>query len=515
MPKPYVPDGAVLTRFVFDNSRVSIIQGPVGSGTSSGLIGRVMRHAYQQAPNKQGVRRSKWVFIRPSYPQLRDTIVKTYKEWMTPGIGSPDMIETPPYRHHIKDCPAAEMPDGTKLDIEIIFLAVEPDAPADYYQMLDSWEATGFVITELQDYPNKMAVDAIAGRAEQGRFPPLMDGGPTWWGLLGDLNAPSEGHWLPYMRGDVQFPQEWTAEKRSEFSKPAAWEFFIQPAGLIEDFDAKGKVVGYRENPQAENSRYRRLPYTQLIQGKSKAWIQTKVMNRVGMIRSGDPVFDMFSIERHATELIEPVPGFPLVVGIDAARNPFATIWQNVRGSWRCYSELGMRGVSAATFGPALKRHLFERYPEFLVDAGVAIQGAQFWVDPSATRKGDGSDDSFWSVMRALGFMVEVAPGNNLWEIRRGAMETAMLRVTPDGDMGMMIHPTDCPTLKNALYTGYVLGDDNTPNKSKSGVYADAADSAQYALLGGGEGQAVVGGSSKPRSPVKFKRERFRHRRLA
>lgn len=487
------------------------------SGTSSALIGRCWRHAIEQPPDREGIRATKWVFIRPSYPSLKDTLIKTYKFWMEPGKGSPEMIETPPFRHHItKDTPAARLPDGTRLDFEAIFLAVEPDGDESYYEMLDSWEATGFVINEAQQYRSKTAIDAIMGRAEQGRFPPRLTGGPKWFGMLMDLNAPPEGHWLPYMRGDVDMPEEWTQEKRDEYTKPDDWEFIVQPAGLREVFDTNGKVVGYEDNPLAENNRWRSKPYSKLIQGKSKSWINTKVMNRVGLIRTGDPVFEMFSLERHTSSDIEPQEGFPLIIGLDGARNPFATIWQNIRGSWRCYSELGMRGVSAATFGPALKNHIFTKYPNFCFerDDGV-IMGINVWCDPSAIRKGDGSDDSFYSVMRSLGFMVNVAPGNNLWEIRRGAMESAMLRITPDGEMGMLIHSVNAPTLKNALFTGYVLGDDNAPNKSKSGVYADAADSAQYALLGGGEGDAVVGRGPKKKTPKKPPpRKRYKSRRL-
>ena len=508
MFRPYVPDGKVLTDFVFANDRVSIIQGPVGSGSSSGLIGRMRRHAVEQRPNSEGVRQTKWVVMRPTYKDLNRTFVDTYRFWMQTGKVTPDLVGNGPITHHIKpDMACAQLGDGTKLDCQVIFLAVLPDEPPAYYQMLDSWEATGFVINEAQEYHGKTAIDKIMGRALQGRYPPAMDGGPTWFGCLMDLNAPPQGHWLPYMRGDVEMPQEWTQDKRREYEQPDDWKFYVQPPGLIEKHDTQGKMIGYQENPEAENARYRQVPYLKQIQAKSRSYIETYVMNRVGMMRKGDPVFETFSVERNVKNGMKAIPGIPLVVGMDAARNPFATVWQNVRGSWRCLSELGMQKVSASTFGPALKRHLLMKYPENMSETSQGVmQGANFWCDPSATRKGDGTDDSFYSVLRGMGIMCQVAPGNNHWEMRRGAMENSMLRMTPDGDMGMLIDGDACPTVKNALYSGYVLGEDNTPDKKKSGVYADAADSCQYALLGGGEGAAVIGRSNKVNAPVSYAR---------
>jgi hypothetical protein len=314
-------------------------------------------------------------------------------------------------------------------------------------------------------------------------------------------------------------PDHWSDKQRSEFKKPADWSFFIQPPGLIEKYDVKGKVIGYQENPLAENKKWRKLTYLKLIEGQTAGWVHTKVLNKVGMARSGDVVFPEFSVGRHTASNLEVVPGIPLVLGIDAARNPFATIWQNVRGSWRCYAELGMRGVSAAVFAPALKRLLFQRFGTFLAETDRGIVGLNCWVDPSATRKGDGSDDSFWSVMQAAGFPIVPAPGNNLLDLRMSAVSTALGRVTPNGDPGILIDGVNCPTLKNALEAGYILDSAGTqPDKGKSGIYADAADSMQYALLGGGEGQAIISGPPRPKKdpgdPSLQPRKRFMPRRL-
>lgn len=510
MQKVYMPDGEVITDFVFDDSEVAIIQGPVGSGTSSGLVNRIMRHAQQQKPNANGVRKTKWYVSRPTYKDLQETFYDTYMFWMEPGRATPPLVGNGPITHRIQPEEAcAQLADGTKLDYELIMQAVLPSEAPSYYQQFDSYEMTGWVINEGQQYLEKFAVDKVLTRAGQGRFPPKMEGGPSWFGMLMDLNAPPHGHWITYMRGDVDMPMEWGLDKRLEYEAPEGWKFFVQPPAILETFDKKGKFTGYAENPKSENGRWRKKPYMEQIKGKGRDTIETYYLNRTGSIRNGDPVHPDFSIQRHVSENMEPIPGIPLVVGLDAARNPFATIWQNVRGNWKCYSEFGMKGVPASKFGPALRRHMMQQFAGFLGEnpAGM-ITGANFWCDPSCKRKGDGTDDSFYSVMRGLGFPCQLAPGNNNVDLRRGAVDNSLTRTDGDGEPAFMVHGKNCPILKTGLYTGYVLDEFNQPDKKKSGHYADAVDSAHYALLGGGEGNAVLGRDKRLNKPVKIKRKR-------
>jgi hypothetical protein len=65
----------------------------------------------------------------------------------------------------------------------------------------------------------------------------MKDGGCAWGGLIADTNAPPADHWLPIMRGDVPPPDWMTEEKRNALKKPANWGFYMQPPGLIEDFE--------------------------------------------------------------------------------------------------------------------------------------------------------------------------------------------------------------------------------------------------------------------------------------
>ena len=77
----YEPDGEVLTEYFWDNWKFSCIQGPIGSGTSSASCMKIWRIACDQAPDYDGVRRTKWIVTRTTYKELRDTTIETWLAW--------------------------------------------------------------------------------------------------------------------------------------------------------------------------------------------------------------------------------------------------------------------------------------------------------------------------------------------------------------------------------------------------------------------------------------------------
>jgi hypothetical protein len=185
--------------------------------------------------------------------------------------------------------------DGTRVDCEVIFLAL-PD-PSVAEKVLASFEITGFFRNEGQ-FCQKSVIDELLSRCA--RFPSKRNGpGATWYGGFIDLNAPLEGHWIPYMRGDMPLPVDWTDEQKKPFIKPDAWRFFLQPPGLIEKV-VEGKTV-YLPNPKAENQKHTTQPYTELVLGKSKEWIDRRVMNKVGIYLDGKAVYPTFSESDHVS----------------------------------------------------------------------------------------------------------------------------------------------------------------------------------------------------------------------
>ena len=67
-----------------------------------------------------------------------------------------------------------------------------------------------------------------------GRYPAIKDGGPTWHGVIADMNIADQDHWTSIMRGLVPLPEGLLEDDRIALTWPARWDFFMQPPGLLE-----------------------------------------------------------------------------------------------------------------------------------------------------------------------------------------------------------------------------------------------------------------------------------------
>src|SRR5262249_49965246 len=153
-------------------------------------------------------------------------------------------FETRPYLHEIR---------VGSLELDAIFMAL--DDIRDAVSFFKSLETSLIWFNEGQ-FAQFAVIREAAARVSPPRFPAVKDGGCAWGGLILDTNAPPADHWIPIMRGDA-LPPDWMSEdQRQSMRKPASWEFYLQPPGLIEEFDKAGMLLGYRPNPMAENLKY-------------------------------------------------------------------------------------------------------------------------------------------------------------------------------------------------------------------------------------------------------------------
>ena len=499
----YKPDGPVLEAFFWDNSPVTIIQGPIGSGTSTCCMMKMWRIANEQKPGPDGCRRTRWGIVRNTYSELSETTMKTWSFWFEERVGAKygELKRTRPPNHRIK----VPCEDGTRIDMEVIFLALDEEEDI---RKLMSMEPTGWFFNEIQ-FTQKTIFDEGHSRVALGRFPPVIDGGPTWKGIIGDLNAPSEGHWIPYMRGDVAMPLEWDEDTRRQYIKPDDWKFYVQPPGLLEVIENK-RVVRYEVNQKAENRKWLSESYLEVIKGKTKEWIDARVMNRVGLYRAGKAVFESFRPEIHITDKpIEWVPEFPLIVGMDFARNPAVLFGQVIRGVIYILSEMGSENTNATTFAPLVKQHLHSSYP------GAEVT---FWGDPTGGSKGQSTDLTPFQIFGKHGMPVLAAPGNNRLPLRLETIETILIGMVA-GVPKLQIDP-ECRVLKTAMNGGYhyakikgTTRHQDTPLKDR---FSDYADALQYLALGAGFGAETVAQPKREGArPRRGQRKRFSIRRSA
>ncbi|WP_242394841.1 phage terminase large subunit [Anaeromyxobacter oryzisoli] len=229
-----------LRRFQRSDAFVRCVVGPVGSGKSSACVIELLRRAMRQAPGPDGVRRSRWVVIRNTYSQLRDTTRKTFEEWVPAEIGS---------WNEQAFTWVGEWSDGEHpVHCEVLFRSL--NRPEDVKKLL-SLELTGAYVNESREIP-KAVVDVLEQRV--GRFPAKKSGGPTWSGIWMDTNPWAKQHW-----GYKLF----TLHQGVREEDRDLYELFEQPGG---------------RSPEAEN--LENLPpgyYDRLVVGKDAEWIKSYV----------------------------------------------------------------------------------------------------------------------------------------------------------------------------------------------------------------------------------------------
>lgn len=479
--KEFEPDGDVLDRFMSSTAPVKVIQGPIGSGKSLGCAMTLWVKALEQKHGANGKRRCRAHVFRDTYNKLEDTTLKTWLEWF-PENEFGRFYWSKPMLHEIR---------VGDIELDVHFVALEDERAVDYFRSL---ETTICWFNELQ-FMERLLFDEAVTRV--GRYPRVIDGGAVRPMVIADMNAPDETHWVPVMRGDVAVPDYFTAEQRRAAVKPEKWAFFVQPPGLLEVKDSEGNVDRYEPNPAAENLKF--LPenyYANAIAGKTKAWIDANVLNRVSPRRDGKPVLPDFNRSVHvAKKALEPVPGVEIIIGCDFGRRPCAIFLQNVRGTWYVLHELIARDMGARKFAPLLRNELAQNFPGFRF---------RLWGDPSGDFKGQNDDQVPFQIFRSNQLPIQPAP-SILLSVRLQAAEAVLTRMS-EGKPALLVSPT-CTTLIAALDGGYhfrrmkVAGEryNEEPEKDE---YSDPADAWMYALLGGGEGRAVLTGSSEPKKTV-------------
>lgn len=475
----YKPDGEQLKAYMRSDKFFRGIRGPVGSGKSVASCVEVFRRALQQEPNQKGIRRSRWGVIRNTGPQLKTTTIKTWLDWFPEEDFGPFRWSVP-YTHHIQK---------GDLDLEVIFLALDNE---DDIRKLLSLELTGVWANEAREMP-KGIIDACTMRV--GRFPSMRDGGPSWYGMIADTNAPEDDHWWPIMSGEAPLPEFISEEEARMLRKPPDWEFFTQPPACVEIKNDEGVVMDYEISDMAENRKHLTPEYyKKVIQGKQKDWIDVYVMNRLGTVTEGKPVYPQYNDETHrAKDPINVMPGRTIWVGLDFGFYPAAVFAQRTgRGQWNIIREVVPEDMSTPEFARVIKSTLAEL---------LANNKQQFRIygDPSGSIRSSSREDkkNVYQILKANGVQAYPAPVKNNDPVMRIETVKMVLDRSVDGNPGFLVSP-DCVYLVKGFRGGYCyrrIGTSGAPRyevhpfKNK---YSHPHDALQYLLLGAGEGRALT-----------------------
>ena len=469
----YKPDGETIRQFMLSDQFFRGLRGPIGSGKSVACCIEIFRRALAQKPGKDGKRKTRWAVIRNTNPQLKTTTIKTWLDWF-PQDQFGRFYWSVPYRHHIR---------FDDVDLEVYFLAL--DQPDDVRKLL-SLELTGVWINEAREV-SKTIVDAASSRLF--RFPSKKDGGPTWSGIICDTNAPEDDHWWPIMAGEAPMPEFISRDEALMLVRPDNWQFFTQPPAMHEVKDELGNIIRYELNAERENrahvdERY----YNSIIGGKTRSWIDVYILNKLGAVRDGKPVFPMFSSTTHiAKEPLIALRDIPVYIGLDFGLTPSAVFGQRMPGGqWHIFHEVVAADMGIRRFSDILRQEISKHCPM----SEVTIYG-----DPAGDQRAQTDETTPFQILRVANINALPAPTNDV-TVRLETVE-ALLNKLIDGQPAFIISPT-CLNLVKGFEHGYcykrvqVSGPERhkeTPDKNK---YSHPHDALQYLLCGAGESRHIM-----------------------
>ena len=448
--KKYIAE-PTLVQFHNDDSLFRYIEGPFGSGKSSGCLMEMLMQGFKQQPDENKVRRTRWAIIRQTYPELNSTTIKTFEHWIPNSIAP--VVKSIPIVSKFKQ----NLNDGTRVEIEFVFMALE--GPEDVKKLL-SFELTGAYLNEGREIAWEI-VENLIGRI--GRYPETVKDelgnvtfGPTRKMLIADSNPPRTTHWL--------------YEKFETGKVPASWKKFKQPPAVF-----KNTETGEWElNPDAENLSHLDADYYLHQLSGGDDFIRVNLAGEYGMSRKGKPVFAKFVESKHVTrEIIQPLRGYPIIIGMDFGLMP-ASVLMQVTG----------RGVSILDELPATDEMLEDYISEYIQP--LLTKKYQGWSvvasgDPAGNQRSRLNKRTDFDYLRNANIKAFPAATNDTKE-RIGTVTWFMSR-----DEGFLISP-NCTHLREACAGGYVFKETknnngqvlDTPLKNE---FSHIADALQYGCL--------------------------------
>jgi len=413
--------------FSRDDSFIRGLMGPFGSGKSSGCVIEILRRSQTQDPSKDGIRRTRWAVIRNTYPQLKDTTIKTFHQWLPPD----KFGKYTPSNH---DYLITAFPG---VEIEIMYRAL--DRPEHVANLL-SLELTGAWVNEAREIPWTI-VKALRGRV--GRYPAQRDGGPSWYGIIMDTNPPDDESW-------------WY--KLFEENRPDNVAIYKQPSGRSE---------------QAEN--IPNLPkgyYDHLCSDGDEEFIKVYVDGEYGYVREGKPVYPEYLDSTHCKPC-QPIKGKPIIRGWDFGLTPACVFTQVLPGGqWIIFDEMTSESMGADRFSDDVLEYCSKEYPKYQFED---------YGDPAGNQKAQTDEKTCFEVLKGKG--IQIQPGEQTVELRISSVKKP-LRSLVDGKPRLIVDPK-CKLLRRGFqgryqYKRLQVSQERYHEKPDKNEYSHPHDALQY-----------------------------------
>lgn len=443
-----------LVPFFLSEKFVSLVCGPVGSTKTTAGIVKILYHAKRMAPCRDGIRRSRAIWVRNTREQLRDTSIPDFLKWFPDGLAGSFMKTDSKFILRMDD-----------VECEVLFRGL--DDSNDVRRLL-SLQASFAILDEFREI-NKDIFEALQGRL--GRYPDgmLVPHKPEWGvdekgnpvqGCVTDDGKPNSHLW-----GMSNPPDMDTFWETFLSNPPANTHVTIQPSGMSPEADWIHLLpMNYYEN---------------LAQGKSEEYIDVYIHAKFGKSLAGQPVFRSFDSDFHVSKSpLRPILNGmrPLLIGMDFGLNPSATLGQiDAMGRLLIFRSLTADGMGLLRFvRNILKPELVNSFP----GAPVLVIG-----DPAGTARAQTDERTVYDILRQENLRSMPAHTNSI--VARITAVEQFLNRQVDAGAGMLIDPC-CRPLINALRGGYryklkTNGEyDDSPEKN---IHSHISDSLQYLCL--------------------------------
>lgn len=463
-----------VAQYMASQARMRVIKGPQGSGKSSGSVMLFLKVMQEQEPDWDGMRRTRFLVVRNTMPQLKLTAIKTFLDWIPDGALG-DWKETDKtYKFRFND-----------VESEVIFLAL--DTAEDVAKLL-SLEATATYFNEFREIDSNI-YEGMTRRV--GRYPSKKGGpGPTWYGIWADTNPPRVGSWHHRMMENLDENLDPLPARTDEW----AWDVYHQPSG---------------RSPEAENLENLPEGYYN-AEGLTPAYVTTMIDGEYGPSLDGLPVFGAtFSAAIHtAQQALLWVDRVQLVAGLDAGLTPAIVFAQELPSG-----KVNVVGAVTLAKGETMgmERFLKDRVLPYMRTKfpGLNPNGVLVCADPACWQRGQANEVTVADILTRFRFGVKRAPTNDL-EPRISAVEALLQRRV--GTEAALRIDKGCRALINALEFGYIFKKDKNGNGAESpskNEHSHIADAFQYlALLLGGAAYDAAATKTKAR-PVKKSTYRY------
>lgn len=382
------------------------------SGKSVGCLMECVRRASMQEPGQDGIRRSRYIVVRNTVQQLKDTTIATFFDWFPSGAAGEWREQEKKFIMRFGD-----------VYIEWLFRSL--DRPEDTKKLL-SLEFSGAYLNEARELPFEIYVGI---KSRLGRYPPPKDGTPCSFPfVIMDTNPPDVDSWI-YRLGE----------------KEKTIEIFTQPPGMFRQPDGS-----YVANPAAEN--IANLPknyYESMVQDADQEFIDVHVLAKYGASKAGKPVWPEYRPDMHLVPAsIKSDPTKLVVIGMDFALNPAAVFKQ--QDTWGHVNNI----AEAVGFDMGLERFIKTKMIPVVRERFVG-SGYRFVVvgDPSGDFRTQITEQTPFDYLEELGFEVIAAPTNRI-DPRISATKDLMMTLAGDMRPRWQVSQ-DCEYLVKAVSHGY------------------------------------------------------------